>query len=100
MPLFRLIKREIHGDTDLDEDQVAVMVNLTQQLFNLIAREIALTGFWESIPAKNKLEAELQKLLLSVDYIQLPNIIQNRKHIISRIMEMTYKFNDTILYTD
>ena len=100
MPLFRLIKREIHGDNDLDEDQVAVMVNLTQQLFDLIAREIALTGFWESIPAKNKLEGELQKLLLSVAYIQLPNIIQNRKHIISRIMELTYKLNDTILYTD
>jgi type I restriction enzyme R subunit len=100
MPFFRMFKSECFGDTELDEDRVAQNVALTQQVFMVIEQELQLTGFWESIPASNKLQSEIQKILLSPDFLQLPNIVPNRKRIISRIMELAKKNNDIILYAD
>ena len=98
MPFFRMFKREVFGDTELNDDQIANIVSLTQQVFNVIECELKLTGFWESIPARNKLKAEIQKVLLSPQFVTLPGITQNRAHIISRCMELAEKNNDRILY--
>ena len=65
-----------------------------------VERELKLTGFWESIPARNKLRADLQKILLALEFSRLPNLVQNRAHIISRIMEIAKKNNETILYAE
>lgn len=51
-------------------------------------RELRLTGFWESIPARNKLKAELLRTLLAEEFSTLPGIVTNRAHIISRIIEI------------
>ena len=63
-------------------------------------RELKLTGFWESIPARNKLKAELQQVLLAPRFTLLPQLIKHRAHIISRIMEIAEAKNDTILYAE
>jgi type I restriction enzyme R subunit len=55
MPFFRMLKKEIFGDTAPDEDGVSALVSLTQQFFEDVERELKLTGFWESIPARKKL---------------------------------------------
>lgn len=88
MPFFRIFKSELYENKDLNEDEIAQNVNLTQHVFNLVSREIRLTGFWDSPPAQEKLKAELQKLLLSPDFINLPNIILRKNELISRIMEL------------
>ena len=44
-----------------EEDRISHLVDLTQKIFLVVERELKLTGFWESIPARNKLKAELQK---------------------------------------
>jgi hypothetical protein len=62
MPIFRMLKREIFGDAAVDDDGISSLVSLTQQLFDEVERELRLTGFWESIPARNKLKADLQRL--------------------------------------
>jgi type I restriction enzyme R subunit len=100
MPIFRSFKREIFGEKEINEDEVASLVDLTQQIFLVVERELRLTGFWESIPARNKLKAEIQKVLLSSQFAGLPGIVPNRNHIISRIMEIAEKNNDTILYAE
>ncbi|MCZ8517561.1 HsdR family type I site-specific deoxyribonuclease [Paenibacillus filicis] len=100
MPFFRCFRREVFGDKDLNEDEISSLVDLTQQAFLVVERELKLTGFWESIPARNKLKAELQKTLLSQEFMALPGIIKNRAHIISRIMEIAENKNDTILYAE
>ena len=61
MPFFRMLKKEIFGDAELDEDGISSLVSLTQQVFDEVERELKLTGFWESIPARNKLKADIQK---------------------------------------
>lgn len=88
MPFFRIFKAELFDNRDLSEDEIARNVNLTQHIFNLVATEIKLTGFWDSTPAQLKLKAELQKMLLSPEFKDLPNIIVKRNEIISRIMEL------------
>jgi type I restriction enzyme, R subunit len=98
MPIFRMLKKEIFGDSNLDEDAIASLVSLTQQLFAEVERELKLTGFWESIPARNKLKADIQKTLLQTEFSKLPGIVQNRARLISRVMEIAEKNNDTILY--
>jgi type I restriction enzyme, R subunit len=98
MPAFRMLKREIFGDAELNEDAISSLVSLTQQLFGEVERELKLTGFWESIPARNKLKADIQKTLLQPEFSNLPGLVTNRAHIISRVMEIAEKNHDTILY--
>jgi type I restriction enzyme R subunit len=98
MPIFRMLKNEIFGEAELDEDAISSLVSLTQQLFGEVERELKLTGFWESIPARNKLKADIQRTLLQPEFSTLPGLVQNRAHIISRVMEIAEKNHDTILY--
>lgn len=100
MPFFRMLRREAYGEGALDEDQIAQLVDLTQQVFNVVERELKLTGFWESIPARNKLRADIQGVLLASGFSSLPNLVANRAHVISRIMELAESKNDTILYAE
>ena len=119
MPLFRMFKREIFSEgmpenepslwTGAEtqplygmnhEDRISHLVDLTQKSFLTVERELKLTGFWESIPAQNKLRADLQNILLAAEFAKLPGIVKNRAHIISRIMEIAYKKNDIILYAE
>ncbi|MEB3193195.1 MAG: hypothetical protein VKL42_22870 [Snowella sp.] len=126
MPFFRCLKREIYGEdaptptsstqttqagkkvsepagrytTTKEEEQIAILVDLTQQIYLTVERELKLTGFWDSIPARKKLIAELQQILLAPRFIKLPQVIKNRASIISRIMEIAEAKNDTILYAE
>jgi type I restriction enzyme R subunit len=45
MPFFRIFKSELYENKDLNEDEIAQNVNLTQHVFNLVSREIRLAGF-------------------------------------------------------
>jgi type I restriction enzyme R subunit len=100
MPFFRSLRREIFADKALDEDEISVLVGLTQQVFLIIERELKLVGFWESIPARSKLKADIQAALLQPAYAGIPNMIQKRAQIISRVMEIAEKNNDVILYAE
>lgn len=100
MPIFRMFKREVFGEKNLDEDEISLLVNLTQQTFLVVERELKLTGFWESIPARNKLKAEIQKTLLVPEFANLSGLVKNRAYLISRIMEIAEKNHDIILYAE
>ena len=97
LPLFRMFKRECFGEAALTDDMVSQMVALTQQVFTVVEQELQLTSFWESIPARKKLREEIQKVLLSPDFYQIPNLMDNREQIISRVMEIAEKNNDRIV---
>ena len=97
LPLFRMFKRECFGEAALTDDMVSQMVALTQKVFTVVEQELQLTSFWESIPARKKLRAEIQKVLLSPDFYQIPNLMDNREQIISRVMEIAEKNNDRIV---
>ena len=83
-----------------EEDRISLLVDLTQKVFLVIERELRLTGFWESIPARNKLKAEIQRTLLAPEFSSNSRITDNRMLLISRIMEIAERNNDIILYAD
>jgi type I restriction enzyme R subunit len=114
MPIFRMLKREIFGDADnakgamvaeppgtygtSEEERISQLVALTQHVYAEVERELKLTGFWESVPARNKLKADIQKAILQPEFAALPGITQKRAQIISRVMEIAEKNHDTIVY--
>jgi type I restriction enzyme R subunit len=119
MPLFRMFRRELFGaGMGLDdggamkvadattpygmteEDAISHLVDLTQKVFLVVERELRLTGFWESIPARNKLKAEIQQVLLAPEFALMPGLREQRSHIISRVMEIAEKNNDIILFAE
>ncbi|MBT64596.1 MAG: restriction endonuclease subunit R [Puniceicoccaceae bacterium] len=120
MPFFRRFKLEIFGKTpDVDmgfteqaaapsqapfnmseEDQISLLVSLTKDVTITVERELSLVGFWESIPARKRLEQDLQKILLQPELKKLPVLFKNRRAIISRIMEIAKNNHDAILYSE
>ena len=98
MPAFRILRREIVGEGDATEDDIGVLVPLTQDVVAAFERELSLGGFWRNVPAQNRLRGELQRLLLGEDRIKAyPGLMQKRKPIIERLMELAKKNHD--LYT-
>jgi type I restriction enzyme R subunit len=105
MPFFRMFQAELgvameqHPDYGGNPDErMAVLVDMTQQIYLVVERELKLASFWESIPARNRLKAEIQQILVSERFKSLPNVVANRHQIISRVMEIAEKNNDRILY--
>lgn len=97
MPIFRIFRAELFDDRELDEDQIAQNIDLTQNTFNLIEREIRSIGFWSSIPAQSRLVGELKGLFLSERFYQYPNMMSKREHIVSRLMEWARENHEMIL---
>ena len=83
-----------------EEDRIGLLVDLTQKVCLAVERELYLTGFWESVPARNRLKAEVQKILLAPEFVSVPRIVDNRAQLIGRIMEIAERNNDVILYAD
>ncbi|MCB1060978.1 MAG: type I restriction endonuclease subunit R [Calditrichaeota bacterium] len=102
MPFFRILAREIYGkrfgdDTFTDEEEDN-LVELTHEVVETIVRETKLIGFWDSTPSQNRLEADLQGILLSERFSKLPNVLDNWKPIRSRLMEKAYTSRDILSY--
>ena len=119
MPFFRMFKRELLDQNEIteglgvssvaeyvttygmsEEERIGQLVDLTQKVFLAVERELKLIGFWESIPARNKLKAEIQNVLLASEFSLLPGLVKARAHIVSRVMEIAEKNNDIILYAE
>lgn len=117
MPFFRMFRRELFGGDSVEagagrlnvvdpsppygwsEDRiVSFLVDLTQKVFLVIERELQLTGFWQSIPAQNRLRAEIHRTLLAPEFASVRFITENRRHLISRAMEIARNNNDIILF--
>ncbi len=96
MPIFRLLKAELFEGRELNEDEIAQSVNLTQHLFNLISQEVRTVGFWNSIPAQNRLKAELQQLLLSEEFSGYPKMLFQWRSLVSRLMEWARENHNTL----
>ena len=117
MPFFRMFQRELFGTekpavdspqvtderpvyTIDNDDRISYLVDLTQKIFLAVERELKLTGFWESISARNRLKAEIQQILLAPEFSSVSALTKNRARIISRVMEIAEKNNDIILFAD
>ncbi|WP_156119800.1 hypothetical protein [Leptolyngbya sp. KIOST-1] len=95
-----MFKRECFSEVELGDDTISQLVSLTQQVIIIVERELQLAGFWESIPARKRLETELQVTLLSPEFSAVPDRFAKRSTLITKIMEIAEKNNDRILYAE
>lgn len=86
LPILHILKSELVGERALTEDEIAQNVNLTQHIYNALAREVCAAGFWGAVPAQNKLKGELQDLFIT-EFGQAQGLFEKRRAIISRLME-------------
>ena len=100
IPFYRIFQNELYGSKELDEEQISILVNLTQHITNLLENELQLSGFWlpHRLAAQNRLKGEIQKLLISPENLRLPKMKEKFPSLISRIMELAKANNDIILY--
>ena len=99
MPFFNEYRKQFFGDAELTDEQIAVLVDLTQDVTALLETELKLKGFWERIPAQNRLKANLLELILSPEYKgKLPDAFGKRQVFISSTMQIAKLKNETILY--
>lgn len=87
MRIFRIIKGELLGEAEPNEDQIAKLVNLTQLVFQLVQTESRQAGFWGAPAKQARLRGELQKLLVGEYYVNFGPMWDKKGTIISRIME-------------
>ncbi|MQA67267.1 MAG: hypothetical protein GEU76_15420 [Alphaproteobacteria bacterium] len=55
-------------------------------------------AFWQCRKLIESSSGDLKKVLLQSDFSGLPGLVKNRAQIISRVMEIAEKNNDTIFY--
>jgi len=97
MPFFRIFRRELFGERELSDEEISLLVSLTKDITAMLSLELQFKGFWENIPARNRLRASLQQLILSQSFVKLPDVVKKRGVIISRILETAEKNNDTLV---
>jgi type I restriction enzyme R subunit len=98
MPIFRIFKAQLFNNRELNQEEITQNVNLTLHTFNVIKQEVQTAGFWDSIPAQNRLKEELQELLLlSADSNSYPKIFKERKEIITRLLEWSRENHSKII---
>lgn len=100
MPVFRILWKELYWkNKEFSEDEVSMLVNLTQELTLILEREMSISWFWNKPASKNRLMWEIQDLLIGEKYLKaIPTIFSKREDIKARLMEFAQKNNDVILY--
>lgn len=99
MPFFRNYQKQFFGDAKLTDEQTSILVDLTQDVSEILERELKLRGFWDRIPAQNKVKANLTELILSPEYKdKLPDAFNKRQSFVSETLAIAKLKNETILY--
>lgn len=95
MPILRILKNTIFNGRTLTDDEVGVAVPVVQEITSILETELRLAGFWNSMPARQRLKGEILKVILSPEYEnRLPGVFDKRNEILSAIVEMAEKYND------
>lgn len=61
-----------------EAERISKLLAPTQEVYGEIERELKLVGLWESIPARNKLGADLQKAISQPEFSQMPGLVKAR----------------------
>ena len=98
-PYLNLFAKELFGKIEgLDEAEIELVVRITKNIFEIVQRETSAAYFWESKPARLRLQSELQQVLLSEEFAKIEKIVQNYKKIILQVVEIAEaNRNDTKL---
>lgn len=98
MPFFRMLKKEIFGNSTLDEAQTQRMVNLTEAIVNTVASKVYLRGFWEhKTQAQKELRGAINDILLSPEFHTLPGMSEKKDAYVTSVMDLAKRLHQRIL---
>jgi len=88
-PYLNLFAKELFSKVeDLKDDEIELVVRLTKSIYEVIERETTAKYFWDSKPAKLRLQSEIQQILLSEEFYKVDKIVKNYKNLILQIVEI------------
>lgn len=73
---------------DFKEDEIELVVRLTKDVYEVVERETNAKYFWDSKPARLRLQSEIQQVLLSEEFCMVDRIVNNYKSLILQIVEI------------
>jgi type I restriction enzyme R subunit len=94
MPFFGLLKQMIFGKEipidQLKEDDINLLVGLTQDVIEIIKNEIKLVDFWENYTKQKRLKSHIISKILVPKSKEKHLIFEKRNEIAQRLLELAY----------
>lgn len=90
LPFLALLKRELYGKIDLatlTEDDRDLLILTTQDMLEIMRREMVQVDFWDSYPAQKKLKSFILNRLLT-NFRANREFIRNRNQVAEKVMEL------------
>ena len=99
LPFLGLLKKEVFGVQDiseLDEKQIDLLVQATQDILERIKNDLRLVGFWNNIPEQRRLKGFIASHLLTA-FRNNREIFNHNTAVAQKIMELAYHLNNLLL---
>jgi type I restriction enzyme R subunit len=94
MPFFGLLKQMIFGKEipidQLKEDDINLLVSLTQDVIEIIKNEIKLVDFWENYTKQKNLKSHIISKILVPKSKEKHLLLEKRNEITQRLLELAY----------
>ena len=94
MPFFGLLKQMIFGKEipidQLKEDDINLLVDLTQDVIEIIKNEIKLVDFWENYTKQKNLKSHIISKILVPKSKEKHLLFEKRNEIAQRLLELAY----------
>ena len=74
LPFFSLLRREVHGDAELEEGELERLRRQTIELVDHVQQEVALVGFWRNAHAQDTLRGWIVQFLDAEDLVPFPRL--------------------------
>jgi type I restriction enzyme, R subunit len=98
MPVFRVLRARLFGESPLTDAEIGTLVPLTQEVTDTLAAELRLPGFWTNPVLQAKLRGELVQLLLRPEHASLKGMTGRYKELVTAFVEFARHNTDTLLY--
>jgi type I restriction enzyme, R subunit len=94
MPFFGLLKQMIFGKEisidQLGEDDINLLVGLTQDVIEVIKNQIKLVDFWENYTKQKRLKSHIISKILVPKSKEKHLLLEKRNEIAQRLLELAY----------
>lgn len=93
MPFFGILKMNIFGKKQLSElkdEDINILVKLTEDIVEVVKREVNMVDFWESNTKQKRLKSYIINNILLPRNKDYPMILYKRNEIAQQILELAY----------
>ena len=99
MPFLGLIKKEVFGVkniTDLNDEQINLLMQTTKDILEIVRREIKQIDFWNNYTAQKRLKAYIISHLL-IAFRGNNRIMCNKNALAQQLLELAFHINEQLI---